>query len=93
MPHSDNSVIYKMLQVACVTLLIFSLVAAVICICLVILLPNQSDCKPTITCASGSAVSSICSGHLIFADNFESLDKEIWQPEVAIPCDAVSKTE
>lgn len=79
-----------MLQATCVTLLIISLVAAVICVCLVILLPNRNDCKPTITCASGSAVLPICSGYLIFVDNFESLDKEIWQPEVTLHGDAVS---
>ncbi|XP_055310992.1 beta-1,3-glucan-binding protein-like isoform X2 [Sitodiplosis mosellana] len=39
------------------------------------------DCLPSITTASGSsAPQKICSGQLIFEENFDSLNKEIWKP-------------
>lgn len=44
---------------------------------------NAEECKPTITTASGSnAPQKICSGQLIFDENFDKLDKKIWKPEV-----------
>lgn len=42
---------------------------------------NADDCKPSITTASGSsAPQQICSGQLIFDEDFDSLNKEIWRP-------------
>lgn len=41
------------------------------------------DCKPTITTASGNAqTGKLCSGNLIFEENFNTLDKTKWKPEV-----------
>lgn len=46
-----------------------------------VLVCNADDCKPSITTASGSsAPQQICSGQLIFDENFDSLNKEIWRP-------------
>lgn len=44
------------------------------------------NCKPSITTASGSAApkGQICSGSLIFDENFDRLDKGKWQPEVTL---------
>lgn len=44
------------------------------------------NCTPSITTASGSAARSgpICSGDLIFVENFDNLDKKIWEPEVTL---------
>lgn len=40
------------------------------------------DCRPSITTASGSASpNKICSGNLIFEENFNTLDKTKWIPE------------
>lgn len=54
------------------------------CLILSILIPlNAEDCKPSITTASGSfAPQKICSGQLIFDENFDKLDKQKWKPEV-----------
>ena len=47
----------------------------------IIVVCNADDCKPSITTASGSsAPQQICSGQLIFDENFDSLNKEIWRP-------------
>lgn len=45
---------------------------------------NGEDCIPSIiTTASGTAApEQICSGQLIFEENFDILDKDIWKPEV-----------
>lgn len=45
---------------------------------------KPNDCKSTITTATGFAsFRDICSGHLIFEENFENkLDKLIWRPDV-----------
>lgn len=45
---------------------------------------NGEDCSPSIiTTASGTAApEQICSGQLIFEENFDILDKDIWKPEV-----------
>lgn len=43
---------------------------------------NAQSCLPSITTASGTAApGEICSGSLIFEENFDTLDKSIWQPE------------
>lgn len=85
-----------MLKTMCVLLLAVSLVIAVILIVFVIFLPNQQysddNCRPSITSASGSAaVLTVCSGSLIFVENFERLDKNKWQPEVTLSGGSVSK--
>lgn len=53
-------------------------------ICLVLslsLLSNADECKSTITTASGpNAPHTICSGQLIFEENFDHLDKQKWGP-------------
>lgn len=42
------------------------------------------DCNPTITTSSGfAAPTKICAGDLIFEENFDSLDKNKWKPEVS----------
>lgn len=46
---------------------------------------NAEECKPSITTASGlNAPQQICSGQLIFDENFEKLDKKKWIPEVTL---------
>lgn len=46
---------------------------------------RAEECKPSITTASGSsAPQQICSGQLIFEDNFEKLDKKKWEPQVTL---------
>lgn len=46
---------------------------------------NAEECKPSITTASGlNAPDKICSGQLIFEENFEKLDKKKWVPEVTL---------
>ncbi|XP_031639779.1 beta-1,3-glucan-binding protein-like isoform X3 [Contarinia nasturtii] len=42
------------------------------------------NCKPTITTAIGYAASKICSGALIFEENFDKLDKHKWRPQVTL---------
>lgn len=73
-------------------MLIVSLVIAVILILFVILLPNQNktNCEPSITTASGSSALPVCSGRLIFVENFDRLDKNRWQPEVTLSDGSVS---
>lgn len=45
-------------------------------------LSRAQDCNPSITTASGDyAPQKICSGQLIFDENFDKLDKKLWQPE------------
>lgn len=83
-----------MLKTICMLLLACSLVIAVILIIFVIFLPNQyydDYCGPSITSASGSAASTICSGSLIFVENFNRLDKNKWQPEVTLSDGSVSE--
>jgi hypothetical protein len=44
-----------------------------------------STCSPTVTTVSGSkAPSSICSGQLIFEDNFDTLDQSKWRHEITM---------
>lgn len=51
------------------------------------------DCKPSITTASGKAATRpICSGALIFEENFDTLDKTKWQPLVTFWDGGVSFT-
>lgn len=46
---------------------------------------NAEECKPSITTASGTnAPEKICSGQLIFDENFENLDKGKWIPQVTL---------
>lgn len=46
---------------------------------------NAEECKPSITTASGlKAPQQICSGQLIFEENFDKLDKKTWIPEVTL---------
>ncbi|XP_055322093.1 beta-1,3-glucan-binding protein-like [Sitodiplosis mosellana] len=73
-----------MLRITCLVLLSIFFIVAIIFIVLLIIYPSSSGCKPTITTASGEfAVSGeICAGNLIFEENFETLDKRKWQPEV-----------
>lgn len=83
-----------MLKTICMLLLACSLVIAIILIIFVIFLPNQyynDYCGPSITSASGSAASTICSGSLIFVENFNRLDKNKWQPEVTLSDGSVSE--
>lgn len=43
---------------------------------------NAQNCKPSVTTVSGSAASErVCSGELIFSENFDTLDKNRWQHE------------
>lgn len=50
------------------------------------------DCKSSITTASGwAAPKTICAGQLIFEENFDSLDKTKWKPEVSFWGGGVSK--
>lgn len=81
-----------MLKVLCMILLDVSVVVAIILILLLIFLPNKKDdCAPSITSASGTAAFNVCSGNLIFEENFNHLDKNKWQPEVTLSDGAVSK--
>lgn len=82
-----------MLKSICVVLLVVSLAIAVIFIGLVIFLPNSSNCKTSITTVSGSAALPVCSGYLIFEENFDQLDKSKWQPEVTLSGGGVSKID
>lgn len=51
------------------------------------------ECVPSITTASGSsAPQKICSGQLIFEENFDSLNKEIWKPLSTFSDGGVSQT-
>lgn len=52
---------------------------------------DAQDCSPSITTASGtSAPAEICSGSLIFEENFDKLDKSVWQPEITLAGGGVS---
>lgn len=43
------------------------------------------NCNPSITTASGwAAPENICAGQLIFEENFDTLDKNKWKPEVTL---------
>lgn len=89
-------VAYKqnMLKTICMLLLLVSLVIAVLLILFAILLPNHEindSCEPSITSVSGSSVSPVCSGNLIFEENFDRLDKNKWHPEVTISGGSVSE--
>lgn len=63
-------------------------------ICLIFCIIIQSDaeeCKPSATTVSGfKAPQNICSGQLIFDENFDELDKQIWTPEVSLSGGGVS---
>lgn len=81
-----------MVKFICMALLYISCVIAILLVLFLIFLPNQTNnCEPSITSASGSAAFSVCSGSLIFVENFEQLDKNKWQPEVTLSGGAVSK--
>lgn len=61
------------------------LVASIIIAALIIIYSNSNSikCKPSITSTSGQAVlKEFCSGSLIFEENFDILDKEIWHHEI-----------
>lgn len=48
------------------------------------MITRSVKCKPSITSANGTAASKeLCSGSLIFEENFDQLDKQKWQPEVS----------
>lgn len=43
------------------------------------------ECKPSITTASGwAAPKTICSGQMIFEENFDTLNKTIFVPQVSL---------
>ncbi|KAF2903372.1 hypothetical protein ILUMI_02808 [Ignelater luminosus] len=51
------------------------------------------QCKPSATTASGSsAATRICSGELIFEDNFDNLNTEKWKHEITLGGDGVKPT-
>lgn len=54
----------------------------IVCVVLsVVIFATADECKPSVTTASGSsAPQQICSGQLIFEENFDLLDKEKWKP-------------
>lgn len=53
---------------------------------------NAKNCPPSITTASGSiAPGEICSGSLIFEENFDTLNRNVWQPEVTFGGGGVSE--
>lgn len=57
-----------------------------------VIFSNAEECKQSITTASGSsAPKQICSGELIFDENFDSLDKQKWKPLVTFWDGGVSK--
>lgn len=50
---------------------------------LIIIYSDRIKCKPSITSTSGqAALKEFCSGSLIFEENFDILDKEIWHHEI-----------
>lgn len=50
-----------------------------------------ADCRPSPTTTSGwAAPKKICSGQLIFDENFNTLDKKKWKPEVTLGGGGVS---
>lgn len=52
---------------------------------------KPNDCKLSITTASGFAASrEICAGNLIFDENFDTLDKLVWRPELTLGGGGVS---
>lgn len=74
--HNQNQ---NMLKIVC--LILFSIVIQL----------NADECNPSITTASGfKAPKTICSGQLIFDENFNELDKKIWTPEVTLSGNGVS---
>lgn len=73
-----------MLRFTCILLLSICLIVAIIFIVFLFIYPRTEGCKPTITTASGFAVThEICAGNLIFEENFGILDKHKWQPDVS----------
>lgn len=81
-----------MVKVACMVLLNGSFIIAILLILFLIFLPNRQDfCGPSITSVSGSAGFGVCSGSLIFIENFNQLNKTKWQPEVTLSGGEVSK--
>lgn len=45
----------------------------------------NAQCTPSVTTAGGfRAPAEICSGHLIFEENFNSLDQSTWMHEVTL---------
>lgn len=51
----------------------------------------SAGCKPSVTTVSGShAPATVCSGALIFTDDFEELDLEKWQHENTLAGGGVS---
>lgn len=47
--------------------------------------------KTETTCSGTSAPSKICSGDLIFEDNFDTFDLKKWQHEISLAGGGVSK--
>lgn len=83
-----------MLKVTFVVILNTLLVLSVIFIVLMFLYQTfikPNNCKPTITTANGFAAErDICSGGLIFEENFDELDKLVWRPDVTLDGGGVS---
>lgn len=53
---------------------------------------KAENCAPSITTASGSvAPGEICSGSLIFEENFDTLNREVWRAEVTLGGGGVSE--
>lgn len=46
---------------------------------------NSEGCTPSVTTVSGThAPSTVCSGELIFQDNFDFLDTSRWKHEISL---------
>ncbi|XP_055322082.1 beta-1,3-glucan-binding protein-like [Sitodiplosis mosellana] len=77
-----------MLKVTFVVILNTLLVLSVIFIVLMFLYQTfikPNNCKPSITTANGFAAErDICSGGLIFEENFDKLDKLVWRSDVTL---------
>ncbi|XP_031639778.1 uncharacterized protein LOC116351778 isoform X2 [Contarinia nasturtii] len=65
-------------------LLVFGLVSIILMFIYHNFIKPHVNCKPTITTAIGYAASKICSGALIFEENFDKLDKHKWRPQVTL---------
>lgn len=77
-----------MQKVACVRILNISLLLTIVSIIVLFIYHNfiksHIECKPSNTTASGYASSKVCSGALIFEENFDKLDKHKWKPQVTL---------
>lgn len=59
------------------------LVASITAVVLIFIYSNRIKCKPSITSTSGqAALKEFCAESLIFEENFDILDKEIWHHEI-----------